>query len=699
MKITVKWFSLILSISLLLSLCLAPAAFATGTAERSPTPSSSVETMEGTDPAQDSGESTPPLASPSDSMESSLPPDGGEQPTPPPDPAEEDPPTTAPSDPIESDPPQPEEPGDEAPPVTDTAATAEELRDWFKAHYIDGGTLYLTKDICLDDDSDLQWVTTHARMTIEAGEFSLIAVGEVSISGALTIRGKGGEKGVLRAAEGGRLTIGGLTVEASEGCAIVQEEGSSLIVDKASACTVIGEIHYAETPFVLSWGEQPQVVVAGPGQTAADVLPTKVMAAVVQNGAYTVEPLPVIWDLSEHEAEDEQRLRFKVTGESADTAYLSPPFYTVVYNDFPLTFTSVETMLRRGNYLISGGFTKPIGRLPITVAQEYSFDNLTWQPYKELDVPDEACEFFFSITEDDWDTQSNPELYIRLRWDDDGTEYYSNVLSFNADNLNEERDNGGNRGGGTDITDPPGVPEPDPEPEPPDHSGGGLDGGGDESQNPSDHSGDGESENPSPPDHSGGGDGGKPDTTLPGNSGDGGSNPPDNFWGGDSVKPDPTPDPTPNSTPNPSGSSDNGGNETPAPPPEQTPPSSEPTPAPPMESAPPAAAATPPKETTEPPAVSEAPWDTPPTAEPETTPDAPTSDKPEDTASVPPAESESVDALAPSEPDAAPKGPGALPIAVGCTAVAGTIGAAGLYLHPKALKELLKMLRKIIPKK
>ena len=219
-------------------------------------------------------------------------------------------------------------------PEPDLASTEEELLAWLEAHKNREGTLKLTADIYFDD---LEYQYGFAKnVTIDTGEFSIIATGQVYLwCPGLTIRGQGGENGVLRAAEGSALSIGYITVQAEAGVAAFQEEGAGLAVTQCKLAE--NAVHYADTPYVWEW--KPMLAVVKQGQTAADVLPETAEAYDVNRmGQLNKEKVPVIWELPGHEDSQEQRLRFKAVGNAPGFAYDIEPVCTVAYDDYPLTF-------------------------------------------------------------------------------------------------------------------------------------------------------------------------------------------------------------------------------------------------------------------------------------------------------------------------------------------------------------------------
>lgn len=677
-----------LTAEILLSLCLTPTVFAT---EEPPGGTLSAESAVETELTEEKyGRST---ATPSDAQEEgSLQPDHSDN-----DELSSKPtkPSETPDDGTAAET-EPEEDGAIIEPVTatpseavefvlpepDTATTAEELLEWLQEHENSEGTLMLTADIFLDD---LLYIKNSTKkITIDTGEFSIVAMGEVELAHfGLTVRGLGGEKGVFRAAEGGRLSLSHLTMEAEEGFAVYQEEGAGLVITQCALEE--SAVHYAETPFVWAWSFSLAVV--GPGQTAADVLPETAEAAGVNRlGKMSREKVPVVWELAGHESSEEQRLRFNAVGSTPGFAHDSAPVCTVVYDDFPLTFLNVKAKKREGgwgeSYLFIGTFSIPEDRLPITITQDYSLDGENWTVCEEKEIEDPDGTFGISFSVGTTEMQRFPDLFIRLSWDDGGTVYYSNVLRFARDNLEESEDHGGNRGGGTDIVNPPESPEPElppitsePEPAPPpitsepetvpppvtlppapsqpehggtDHETGGN---GDRGDAPSGNSDSlrGDMQEPS---H-----GMEP---KPGPSINSTDNGPGQLLPVPELAPGPVSEPSlsPISQPALSGETDSSTGASSAPAPE------------PLES-----------QGRVPAAADGTPDGTLPVKQPEASAVA-------GSVTVPPTSAKSG--------NISPQGPGALPIAVGLAAITASIGGAALYLHPKAWKKLLARLRNLI---
>lgn len=357
----------------------------------------------------------------------------------------------------------------------DTVSTGPELVSWMESHIGIGGTVSLAADITLSDT----WYFVPQRrqpvITVDTNGFCITVAGEVDFlsDDRLTFYGTPDEKGVFRVAAGGFLSLDGCAIEEKAvnpaavgaektdgrtkktgGYALVQEEGAGLLVQN---CTISGDIRYAKTPLVIY--NTPVTAVANPGQEAADVLPSVIVSQVVRNGQkYYGEEIPVTWETAGTEKAQQGRQRFTVQGTFQGATSFEPPVCTVVYNDAPLTFTDVSASVSYSAYIFQGGYTKPEEKLPVHVAMEYSFDSNNWILYDTESVSNVGELFFIGVAKADWDTSANPYIYIRLRCSDGGEEIYSNVLRFAVDNLSKAEDQGGNRGGGTAIVNPPKEP-------------------------------------------------------------------------------------------------------------------------------------------------------------------------------------------------------------------------------------------------
>ena len=340
-------------------------------------------------------------------------------------------------------------------------STGAELMEWMESHKNVGGTVKLGGSVVLDgyccfcpDGNDMPSVF------VETDGYSITVTGETEFwsDGHLIFRGPSGEQGLFRVAAGGQLTLHGVTVEGGQ-CALWQEEGAGLVVDHQ--CQVSGAIHYADTPFVYEY--EPVYVIVERGQTADNAFPSEVTGIINYQGQVAHgAKIPVTWNLEGTGTKRDERKRFSVQGSFFPAASREPAFCTVIYNDYPLTFLEVKAVASSNTYRFQGWYAIPEEKLPITVSSEYSFDGTSWNEYEKVTVSSIWDGFVIGIRAEQWDTGANPYIYIRLKWNDGGTCYFSNVLRYAADNLENAEDQGGSRGGGTSIVNPPEEPRQEP---------------------------------------------------------------------------------------------------------------------------------------------------------------------------------------------------------------------------------------------
>ena len=340
----------------------------------------------------------------------------------------------------------------------DTVSTGPELMEWLDSHKNTGGTVRLLDHIVLDQDySFFPNGSNMPAVYVDTDRYTITVTAEVELSSdsQLTFSGEPEGKGIFCVAKKGMLSILGIAVE-SQQCALWQEEGGGLVV---SSCHVSGDVHYADTPYVMYWKEDLCAVVEK-GQTVNEVLPSQISCTVNCQGRLCYgEPIPVLWNLEGSEKQQEERLRFSVQGVFLNGVSLKQPSCTVAYNDYPLTFTEVEASSNGFSYTFQGGFTAPEEALPCTVMAEYSFDGEQWILYEEQRVTNADAGFRIDCKREQYGRMARSSIYIRLQWNDNGTRYYSNVLCYLSDNLEVVEDIGGSRGGGTSITNPPDEPQ------------------------------------------------------------------------------------------------------------------------------------------------------------------------------------------------------------------------------------------------
>ena len=340
----------------------------------------------------------------------------------------------------------------------DTVSTGPELMEWLDSHKNTGGTVRLLDHIVLDQDySFFPNGSNMPAVYVDTDRYTITVTAEVELSSdsQLTFSGEPEGKGIFCVAKKGMLSILGIAVE-SQQCALWQEEGGGLV---DSSCHVSGDVHYADTPYVMYWKEDLCAVVEK-GQTVNEVLPSQISCTVNCQGRLCYgEPIPVLWNLEGSEKQQEERLRFSVQGVFLNGVSLKQPSCTVAYNDYPLTFTEVEASSNGFSYTFQGGFTAPEEALPFTVMAEYSFDGEQWILYEEQRVTNADAGFRIDCKREQYGRMARSSIYIRLQWNDNGTRYYSNVLCYLSDNLEVVEDIGGSRGGGTSITNPPDEPQ------------------------------------------------------------------------------------------------------------------------------------------------------------------------------------------------------------------------------------------------
>lgn len=347
----------------------------------------------------------------------------------------------------------------------DTVSSADEFKEWLESHKNNGGRVKLTNNIVL---KEFYYFTPNGGnrpdIVVDTDTYTITAAGYIAFlsDGHLIFQGKAREKGIFHVVRGGILTLDGVFVKSEpEGTspqyALWQEEGAGLVLENTYTKTsVTGNIHYADAPLVTE--EASVCVVVEKGQSAESLLPTEIKCTVNHQGQiWYNKPTPVSWNLAGTEKHQQNRQRFQVKGFSSKVLYYVAPKCTVVYNDYPLTFTEVDAFIRANAYYFQGKYTKPKGELPITVAAEYSFDGRNWIRDEVKTVSNDSTGFSISFPCDEWDTDQNPSVYIRLQGEKDDKRYFSNVLRYKANSMNEAEDLGDSGS----VVNPPDKPETD----------------------------------------------------------------------------------------------------------------------------------------------------------------------------------------------------------------------------------------------
>ena len=339
----------------------------------------------------------------------------------------------------------------------ESVSSGGELTDWLESHKYTGGTVKLADHIVLDEDYSFYPGALHMPVImVDTDRYTITVTKAVDLmsDNHLTFSGQPEGKGIFCVEERGLLSMQGITVESKTG-ALWQEEGAGLAV---SDCRVTGSVHYAETPFVIE--SDPVCVVVEKGQTVNDVLPEALRCRVNRQGEVNSDvSVPLVWNLEGTERQQEERLRFKLQGSFSDAASMEPVRGTVVYNDYPLTFKKVNASMYGNSYIFKGCYTKPEEEFPYTLISEYSFDAENWMVSEEAMVNGTYEGFVIIVDGVRSGRAAHPYIYIRLQCNNNGIEYFSNVLCYAADDLDVMEDIGGSRGGGTSITNPPDKPQ------------------------------------------------------------------------------------------------------------------------------------------------------------------------------------------------------------------------------------------------
>lgn len=356
----------------------------------------------------------------------------------------------------------------------DYVSTGEELMAWMETHKNIGGSVRLSNHVTMD--KAYVFVPMHSQpmehLIVDTAGYTITVTDEVELwsAGQLTFIGKAGEYGILHVSAGGMLCMQGVNVEdgqteeeqqseTTSRYILWQEEGAGLALGN---CCMSGEVHYAQTPFVMY--ENSVHTIAEKGQTAVEVLPTQINCDVIEQGTICNRQMPVSWNLEGTQKQQEERLRFTVQGSYAGAASADKPVCTIIYNDYPLTFTDVSASAGNGVYSFKGSYTRPEECIPMTIATEYSFDGDNWFVDEERTVSDvnEPANFFIGVQDKTRSAGTHAHVYIRLRGEHNGICYLSNVLRYDTDDLAKTEEIGGGRGGGISVVNPPDAPEKQP---------------------------------------------------------------------------------------------------------------------------------------------------------------------------------------------------------------------------------------------
>ena len=333
-----------------------------------------------------------------------------------------------------------------------TVSTGCALIEWLEAHRNIGGTVKLADNVTLEgiysfcpDGPDMPAVF------VDTDIYTITVTGTVELmsDSHLTFFGQPEGRGVFYVAPGGMLSMAGVAVQSGR-CALWQEEGAGLA---AEDCQISGDVHYADTPFVVDM-ESPCIIVEKE-QTLREVLPEQIACTVNRQGKIgSYEQVFLTWNQEGTERQQEERRRFQMQGSFLHVVSAKPPRCTVVYNDYPLTFTDVRAFAQGDAYMFQGWYTRPAEAGTITVMSQYSLDGENWISCEETTEDS----FFIIVPAKACGTYARSDIYIRLKWEDNGILYFSNLLRYSANDLDDVQDIGGSRGGGTSIVNLPGKP-------------------------------------------------------------------------------------------------------------------------------------------------------------------------------------------------------------------------------------------------
>lgn len=363
--------------------------------------------------------------------------------------------------------------------------------------FSDGKMIHVTNDLVVPPDGEIYTIwppnSTDTPIVVDMEEHTLYVEGclrvRKSASGAgITFTGQGGEKGLVRIKAGGEAHLSHANLlAAQDGYALWQEEGSLLQYE--SAADASGLVHFAERPVAVPFSFiSPQVglpvAVVHDGQMPEDVLPKEdsvrlYWQGVMDQGSDDEDKLiPVIWDLEQYQDELEARQRVVITGSYPEATAFQVPKCLVVFQDSrPAVFLDcygTESFNR-----LAASVNVELADPELGCRFEWSQDNETWLPADARQIPHWKGILNFSITFPQDISPTYPYYLSAVVDYPDGSTGYSDVIVIRE--ASAQSDSGGNRGGGTDITNPP-KPEPIPSPNPEETNGSNTIPSGDEEE-------------------------------------------------------------------------------------------------------------------------------------------------------------------------------------------------------------------------
>lgn len=353
------------------------------------------------------------------------------------------------------------------------AATFEELMHLAETMSGSGGTIQATADLVVPMEEDREYSlprnsndNADTALLVDMGEHTLFVEGKLRLQTGVKLIGGGGENGLVRVRTGGEVRILDATLQAESGYTVWQEEGAIFIHTPTS--DDMGQIHYAESPVAVPDSYTSRkiclpVAVVLDQQKAEDILPKTDSVRLYQNGLADNGPsddgkeISVSWDLEQYREQLAARERVLITGSYPDAVAFAEPTCLVVFqNGNPAIFLDcwgTESYGRPGTK-IKVKLMKP----ELGCRFEWSQDGKNWlaADAKQSETLSDD-QLAFNITFPQGVPPSYPYYLSAVVDDPDSGAGYSDVMVIRE--VSTLGDNGGNRGGGTDLG-PPQLPPP-----------------------------------------------------------------------------------------------------------------------------------------------------------------------------------------------------------------------------------------------